>query len=119
MSQRTERIADLLRVELATLVRREMRDPRVRLVTIVEVQVSPDLRHARVHVSALGGESDRAAAVTALDRAQGFLRRELAQRLDLRTTPELTFELDRTAERGQRISDLLAEVAPEESDEAS
>jgi len=107
MSQRTERIADQIRAELATLLQRELRDPRVRLATISRVVVSADLGHARVGVSALGAEAERAAAVAGLESAKGFLRRELARRLSLRTTPELRFELDRGAEHGQRIAEIL------------
>lgn len=112
MSQRTERIGDLLRAELSTLLRREMRDPRVALAAISAVEVSRDLRWARVQVSALGEEAHRLEVVAALERAKGYLRRELAQRLDLRTTPELRFELDRGPEHSQRIADLLDSLAP-------
>lgn len=108
MSQRTQRIGDQIRAELADLLLREVRDPRVRLATIREVEVSADLSHATVRVSALGDETQRVSAVEGLDRARGFLRRELARRLALRTTPELRFVLDRGAEHSQRISDLLA-----------
>ncbi len=107
MSQRTQRLGDLIRNELAELVRREMRDPRVGLVTISSVEVSTDLSHATVKVSALGEEAPRLEAVRALAHARGYLRRELARRLDLRLTPELHFRLDRGAEYSQRISDLL------------
>jgi ribosome-binding factor A len=107
MSQRTERIGDLIRAELADLIRRELRDPRVALASVNRVEVSGDLGFATVLVSALGTDEQRRAAVEGLARARGFLRRELAHRLSLRTTPELRFELDRGAEHSQRISDLL------------
>jgi ribosome-binding factor A len=107
MSQRTERVGDLIRAELAELVQHEMRDPRVALVTVTTVEVSADLRYASVGVSALGDDARRDAAVAALDSARGFLRRELARRLSLRVVPELRFHLDRGAEHSRRISDLL------------
>lgn len=110
MSQRLDRLADLVRSELATLLQREMRDPRVALATITRVDLSRDLGHALVHVSALGDEEQRAGAVAALVHARGFLRRELAHRLSLRATPELKFVLDRGAEHSQRISDLLDDL---------
>lgn len=110
MSQRLDRLADLVRAELAALMQREMRDPRVALATVTRVDLSRDLGHALVHVSALGSEEQRSGAVAALDHARGFLRRELAQRLSLRTTPELKFVLDRGAEHSQRISDLLDDL---------
>jgi ribosome-binding factor A len=110
MSQRLDRLADLVRSELATLLQREMRDPRIGLATVTRVDLSRDLGHAVIHVSALGSEEQRAGAVAALEHAKGFLRRELAHRLSLRTTPELKFVLDRGAEHSQRISDLLDEL---------
>lgn len=110
MSQRTERVGDLIRAELSELIRRQMRDPRVALASISAVFVARDFSHATVKVSALGSESERVGAVEALERGKGFLRRELSRRLTLRITPELHFELDRGAEHSQRISDLLEAV---------
>lgn len=111
MSRRTDRVEDQLRHELAELLLRRVHDPRARGCTIVEVHVSPDLRHARVSVSALGDEEARQDAVAALDHARGFLRTGLAERLrHLRRIPDLTFELDRGAEHSQRIADLLEDL---------
>jgi ribosome-binding factor A len=110
VSRRTDRVADLLRAELAGLVQREVHDPRIThasLLGFTGIDVSPDLRRAVVKVSALGSEQERLAIVAALDHARGFLRSELAHRLRLRTTPELHFELDRGAEHSQSIADLL------------
>jgi len=107
MSQRTDRLGDLIRNELSELLRREMRDPRVALATVTSVEVSADLSHAAVRISALGDDAARTETIRALAHARGFLRRELARRLDLRLTPELHFALDRGAEYSQRISDLL------------
>lgn len=107
MTQRTERVGDLIRAELADLLLREMRDPRVALATISSVDVARDFSHATIKVSALGSDAERTAAVAALEKAKGFLRRELSRRLTLRTTPELHFSLDRGAEHSQRISELL------------
>ena len=107
MSRRTERLDHQLREQLAALIRREMADPRVRLVTVSEVHVTPDLRHAKVLISAVGEEEERAASVAALRHAAGFLRRQLAARLRLRVTPELDFVLDRGAEHSARIAALL------------
>jgi len=110
MTRRTDRVADLLRAELADLVRRDVHDPRIRhasLVGFVDIAVSPDLRRAVVRVSTLGSEEERQGTVAALEHARGFLRTELARRLRLRVTPELHFELDRGAEHSQTIADLL------------
>jgi len=111
MSQRTQRIADLLRAELSTLLQRELRDPRVRLASVSRVEVSADLRHALILVSALGDESQRDATIEGLENARGFLRRELARRLSLRRTPELRFVLDRGAEHSQQMSEILDGLA--------
>ena len=107
MSRRMERVADLLRAELSQLVMREVHDPRVKLATVNSVAVSPDLGRAVVKISALGSEEERLATIEGLRHAKGFLRTELAHRLRLRITPELSFELDRGAEHSQQISDLL------------
>jgi ribosome-binding factor A len=118
MSLRTERIADLIRAELSELIRRELRDPRVALATVTAVEVSADLRHADVRISAIGDEPARLQTMNGLDSARGFLRRELARRLSLRVTPELKFHLDRGAEHSQEISDLLDRIHREERGDA-
>lgn len=111
MSRRTERVGDLLRAELARLLRQRMSDPRVQLASVTAVSVSPDLRHAVVKVSVLGERASRQEAVVALTHARGFLRTELAHALrDLKVVPELVFELDHGAEHSQRIADLLEEL---------
>jgi ribosome-binding factor A len=107
MSRRTNRVSDLLRAELSELLLREVHDPRVKLASVTEVDVSPDLRRAVVKISVLGDEEQRQETIAGLRHARGFLRTELARRLRLRATPELVFELDRGAEHSQRISDLL------------
>jgi ribosome-binding factor A len=110
MSRRTDRVADLLRSELATILRRDLADPRARLATVSAVVVSPDLQHARVRLSILGSDAEREASLEALRRAAGFIRHQLGRRVRLRLTPELVFELDHGAEYSQRMSDLLEEL---------
>lgn len=107
MTRRTDRVSDLLRAELSDLILREIKDPRIKLVSLTGVEVTSDLRRAVVRVSALGDDAQREAAVEALRHARGFLRTELSHRLRTRVTPELVFELDRGAEHSQKISDLL------------
>lgn len=107
MTRRTERMSDLLRAELSELILREMKDPRIKLVSLTGVDVTSDLRRAVVRVSVLGDEKQREEAVEALRHAKGFLRTELSHRLRTRVTPELVFELDRGAEHSQKISDIL------------
>lgn len=107
MSRRTDRVSDLLRAELAVLLLRDVHDPRVKLASVTEVAVTPDLRRAVVKISVLGSDEQRQETLAGLRHARGFLRTELAHRLRLRATPELIFELDRGAEHSQQISDLL------------
>jgi len=107
MSRRTDRVEDLIRAELSQLILRELHDPRVRLATVAEVHVSPDLRRANVSVSVMGEDAAREGAVAALQHASGFLRRQLGSRLRLRATPELHFTLDRGAEHSVHIASLL------------
>ena len=110
MSQRTDRVGDLLRSELASIIQREMRDPRARLATVSGVPVSRDLSHAEVRISVLGDEDSRRSSLEAFRRAGGFLRSMLARRVRLRIVPELSFKLDRGAEHSQRISEILEEL---------
>jgi ribosome-binding factor A len=116
MSRRTHRISDQLRAELGDLLLRELRDPRVGMASITDVDVTPDLGHARIRVSVLGDEETRTQTLEALGRASGFLRSRLAKRLNLRATPVLVFELDRGAEHSRRISDLLEELDHDHDD---
>lgn len=109
MSRRTDRVADLLRAEVSEVIRLEVDDPRVKLATASEVDVSPDLRHAVVRISVLDAEEEaRRETLAGLRRAAGFIRGRLARRLrQMKRLPELTFELDRGAEYSDTIERLL------------
>lgn len=113
-SRRTARINEQLRQEISLLVRTEVKDPRVRLVTITDVVASPELDHARVYITTLGEEDDKAAALSGLRSASAFIRGELGRRLHIRRVPELRFEIDRKLENAQRIESLLREALPTE-----
>ncbi len=110
-THRAEKMGDLVREILARLLREEVRDPRIGFVTLTGVKMSPDLKHARVFFSALGGAAPRAAAGKALAHASPFLRRELAREARLRYTPEIHFEEDPSVESGFRVDALLREIA--------
>lgn len=116
--RRVERVGQLLREEMARLLRRELNDPRVERVTITGVDVTPDLRHATVHVRTLGDETPVEEAIEGLRSAAGYLRGTLGKELRLRRIPEFRFEADRTLERAMRIESLLDEVMPDEDDGA-
>lgn len=114
MSRRTEQVNELIREELSGLLAREVRDPRVSgIVSITGVDVSPDLRHAKVWVSVYGSDEDRSSTMAALHAARAFLRRELSRRLHLRNTPDLEFESDTTMERAQELTDIMRRNAEE------
>jgi ribosome-binding factor A len=115
MSIRTARVNELLRAEISELILREVKDPRVTegLVTITEIRVSQDLRHATVFVSHLGTDEERAHALEGLQHAAPFLHRELMHRLKMRNVPELVFRFDPSIERGARLSDLIRKVSSE------
>lgn len=118
MSRRTEQVAEEIRRHISELMLTEMRDPRVGLATVTAVQVSPDLKNARVHVSVLGSEEDETSSLRTLRRASGFLRTELAKRMVLRQVPELRFAADPTAREAAHINRLLAEVSTGSEDDA-
>lgn len=116
-SKRIARLNEQLKRELAELIRTEVRDPRVGLVSVTGVQVAADLGSARVFVRSLGDEAERAACVEGLEAAAPFLRRALGQILHIRRIPELRFQEDRSMEHAQRIEAILAEVLPEAAHE--
>ena len=107
---RQARIADQIQRELAELIRLEIRDPRVGMVTLTGVELSRDQSHAKVWFTALGAPSDAEQAREGLQRAAGFLRMQLAHRLTTRTVPDLSFEYDESVERGVRLSRLIEEA---------
>jgi len=111
VSRRTERLGEEIREEVAQLIVGELKDPRIGFVTVTRVEVTPDLRTARVYVGVLGTEKQRQASLTGLRQATGFLRRALGQSLRLRYTPELVFTYDEGLEASDRVAQLLAEIS--------
>ena len=107
-SVRTRRIAREVIAALADIVDRRLRDPRVKGVTFTAVDVSPDLKHAKVYYSTLGSAEEREECDRGLNAASGYLRRELGKNLELRFTPERVFLLDGSLEKADRIQRLLA-----------
>jgi ribosome-binding factor A len=103
-------VADLVRAAVAELILRELRDPRIGMVTLTEVEMSDDLKHARIFFSVVGEEEVRRRSLQGLQSAAGFIRREVGRRLELRYAPEITFRLDTAPERAQRLAELLQTV---------
>jgi ribosome-binding factor A len=110
MSQRTERIDELLRQEITELLSRSVADPRIGFVTITRVDTAPDLSHAKVWVSIIGQRGERSASLQALRGAMPYIRHQLGERVRLRRVPDLHVELDDTAERGTRVLQILHEL---------
>ncbi|MYD36977.1 MAG: 30S ribosome-binding factor RbfA [Dehalococcoidia bacterium] len=114
MSRRTERVNELLRDHISTVLARDINDPRIDgIVTITAVETSRDLAHARIWVSVAGEQEDAQRTLQGLRSASGFLQRGL-MRLGLRRTPELNFVIDDTIARADRINQLLDSVSPGE-----
>ncbi len=108
-SGRPQKLGDLIQRELSELIRLELRDPRVGMITLTSVDVSPDLSHAKVFFTVLE-KQDLQPTLEGLSRAAGFLRSQLARRIKLYTTPELRFAYDESVERGDRLSRLIDSV---------
>ncbi len=109
-SRRIEQVNDFLRTEVADLIRQEQDELRLGLVSVTEVETSPDLRHARIYISTLGGEKERAAVVATLRRHAAHLRHLLAPRITFRSVPELDFRPDSSLEAGAAVLRALNEV---------
>ena len=107
---RSQRVAEQIRRELAELIRLELKDPRVGMVSITEVQVTPDYAHAKVFFSSMSGEEGLPEVAAGLQRSSGFLRRELGKRIRIHTLPQLHFEYDKSIEQGARLTRLIDEA---------
>lgn len=117
MSRRTQRVNGLIRDEISLLLQRQVKDPRLGgLVTVTGVSTSADLRHAKIFVSIMGGETEKREALAGLDRASSFFRRELAERISLRRIPELSFRRDDSIERGVHLLKLIERLSSSDTD---
>ena len=117
-SRRADRVAEAIREEVATFLNEGAKDPRlVGLVTITAVDVTRDLRNARLFISVMGSESERAATLEALESMKGHLRTRLSKSLRLRVAPEISFKVDESVARAARIESLLAQVRDKKDDD--
>jgi ribosome-binding factor A len=114
VSQRAQRVGEQIQRELADLIANDVKDPRVGRVTITHVDVTADLSHAIVNISLLAGKEQAAPVLAALGRAAGYLRSQLAQRLDLYSVPQLSFAYDDSIEAGMRLSKLIDDAVAED-----
>jgi len=112
MTRRTERLNHLIQAEISDLLRKHVNDPRLNgLISVTGVEISKDLKNARVSISSLGGSLDRDEILKGFNSAAGYLRRELAHRLNIRVTPELSFKFDDSIEHGVNLVNLIDSVA--------
>lgn len=118
MSRRVERLNSLLRQEICDLLRRGVKDPRLGgFVTVTQVSISPDLRHARILISVIGSEEEKKTVLQALTSASGFLRKEIGNRLRMRYSPELSFRYDDSIDQGAQVLQLMSQMATTEAGE--
>ncbi|PZX07824.1 ribosome-binding factor A [Psychrobacillus insolitus] len=108
MSMRANRVAEQMKKELGEIISRKLKDPRIGFVTVTDVAVTGDLQQATIYITVLNG--DNKDTIRALDKAKGFIRSEIGQRIRLRITPELLFEIDESALYGNKIDNLLREI---------
>ena len=113
-SRRVLKVAEAVREVVSMAILTELRDPRVRDVTVTYVEVSGDLRQAKVHVSVMGGEAKQKLTLRGLQNAAGFLQQKVAHRIETRYTPRLTFLLDQGVKHSIEVSRLLSELLPGE-----
>jgi ribosome-binding factor A len=113
-SRRVEKAAEAIRGVVSMAILAELKDPRVRDVTVTYVEVSPDLRHAKVHVSVMGDETRQKLSLRGLQNAAGFLQAKIAERIDIRYTPKLSFLLDQGVKRSIAVAEILRQVLPPE-----
>jgi ribosome-binding factor A len=115
VTERMRRVNEAIRETLAEALG-DLKDPRIGFVTVTGVETSPDLRHAKVFVSVLGNERKRKSTLEGLGSAHGVLQSHLATELRMKRTPQLTFEYDPTVAEGVRMSQLIDELAPDDSE---
>ena len=119
-SHRMIRVNEEVKIELSAIIQREVKDPRIdSLVSVVAVDTTGDLKECKVYISVLGDEEKRAQTMEGLKSSAGFIRRELAHRLNLRNTPNLHFMLDTSIERGVEMAKLIRDVRLEDESQSS
>lgn len=114
---RANRVAEQIKKEMTDILMREVKDPRIKFVTVTGVDVTGDLQQAKIYISVLGSEEEKAETLKGLSKASGFIRSEIGKRIRLRKTPEISFHFDESIEYGNRIEELLSEINKEKKNE--
>ena len=110
MSMRANRVAEQMKKELGDIIGQKIKDPRIGFVTVTDVEVTGDLQQATIYISVLGNDAKKEDTLKGLSKAKGFIRTEIGQRIRLRKTPEIEFEIDTSVAYGNRIDSLLRQV---------
>ena len=113
-SQRCQRIGDQLRGEISAMLQRDIKDPRIGFVTIMDVEVSPDLSHATVYFTVIGSDQEKAETLSGLQSTASFMRREMGRRLHLKRIPQLHFRYDKTTDKGAHMEEIFGRIRQEE-----
>ena len=117
MSARSERVQEALRQEISRIVQGEIKDPRLGFITITKVELTPDLRHAKVFFSVFGEDKDKRLALKGLNSAKGYIKGLVSDRVKLRCTPDIDFKIDESLEHTKKIFDILDKIKKEKVDE--
>lgn len=113
---RIEKVQELIKQEVSQIILRELKDPRIGFVTVTQVDVTGDLRSAKIYVSLMGDEEQIKDCWTGLQKSLGYIRREIGKRIRLRCTPELSFQLDKSLDYSVHIQELLLKIKASEAD---
>lgn len=114
--ERTDRIAEEMKKEISSIINNELKDPRLpKLISVTSVNVTKDLRYAKVYVSVFGNDEEKKNAIIGLKSAAGFIRREVGHRIQMRYTPEIQFELDNSIEQGVYITKLINDTVKKDN----
>lgn len=116
MGQRPERVQEALRQEISRIVHNEIKDPRLGFITITGVELTKDLRYAKIFFSVLGEEKDKKLALKGLNSAKGYIKGLISDRIKLRYMPEIEFKIDETLEHTRKIYDLLEKLKKEKKE---
>jgi len=114
---RVEKVKEFIKQEVSKIIINELKDPRIGFVTVTQVDVTGDLRNAKIYVSLMGSDEQKAATWAGLQKALGYIRSEIGKRIRLRFTPELSFHLDESLDYSTRIQELLIKIQKEEADQ--
>ena len=108
--RRADRVAEAIKEEVSLIIQKDVKDPRIGFLTVTAVELSDDLRYAKIFISAYGGQEEKIKSLEGLQSATRFIRREVGRRIKLRYTPEIVFKWDESIERGAHINELLQQI---------